>query len=579
MTIGKRLYTMTLIPLLLCLALISFIVFQMMDLQRSSNQDVQILLEGKELHGQLVSVEQALTTYGYNPSEASRSEAEVLIEQTASIFGDMEPLIATEAQEQWYNQAQSKFENWTELASGALASNDTNEVQRQAARTGGIINDIYMLQQEAQSWYDAQMTDQKQTIQNLILFTIIAAAVLVVSTILSTTRLTKLIARPIRDLAEKASEVANGNLKTSIEVSDKEKDEIGQLKRSFRTMIGNLEGTVQSVHHIGQNVQGFSSRLHNEMGGLSEISSQVANSTDELAQGSQSISEDVQDVANLMDDLHQGFELNREQGQSSRKASQQALTYVDEGQTSITDQRALMDRSAASIANVEKSVNHFIQYTDQIESTVKLVNDIAEQTNLLALNAAIEAARAGEHGKGFAVVAEEVRKLADQSTSATGHITEMVTQIRDGVQVIEQEMQETIQISEQQNHSVDTSKTAFEKITAQVKSIDEQLGALVTGLDESKDKSANVYVSIENVSSIVEETAAGTEEISASTVEQQAAFQQMIKETDHLENMVADLNEQLQHFEWNQRVEEQQIEKDLEVDFEDDDEEPYTASA
>ncbi|MYL51271.1 HAMP domain-containing protein [Halobacillus litoralis] len=579
MTIGKRLYTMTLIPLLLCLGLISFIVYQMMDLQRSSNQDVQILLEGKELHGQLVSVEQALTTYGYNPSEASRSEAEVLIEQTGSIFTEMEPLIATEAQEQWYTQAQSKFENWTELASGALANNDNNEVQRQAARTGGIINDIYMLQKEAQSWYDTQMMEQKQTIQNLILFTIIAAAALVVSTILSTSRLTKHIARPIRDLADQASEVANGNLKTSIEVSDKEKDEIGQLKRSFRTMIDNLEGTVQSVHHIGQNVQDFSSRLHNEMGGLSEISSQVAHSTDELAKGSQSISEDVQDVANLMDDLHQGFEMNREQGQSSRAASQQALNYVDEGQTSITNQRALMNRSAASIANVEKSVNHFIQYTDQIESTVKLVNDIAEQTNLLALNAAIEAARAGEHGKGFAVVAEEVRKLADQSTSATGHISEMVTQIRDGVQVIEQEMQETIQISEQQNHSVDTSKTAFEKISAQVKSIDEQLESLVSGLDESKDKSANVYVSVENVSSIVEETAAGTEEISASTVEQQAAFQQMIKETDRLEHLVADLNEQLEHFEWNQQVEEQQMEKDLEVNFENDEEEPYTASA
>lgn len=572
MTIGRRLYTMTLIPLLLCLALIGFIVFQMMDLQRSSNQDVQILLEGKELHGQLVSVEQSLTTFGYNPSEASQSEAEMQMEQTNAIFGEIEPLLSTAEQEQWYNQAKTKFADWSAVASEALANNDINEVQRQASRTGGIINDIYMLQQEAQSWYDAQISEQKQTIQTLIWFTIIAAAILIVTSVLSTTRLAMHIARPIRSLAEKASEVANGNLKTTIEVTEKEKDEIGQLKRSFRTMVDNLQETVQSVHHIGHNVQDFSSRLHTEMTGVSEISSQVTNSTDELAQGSQSISNDVQDVVTLMEDLHQQFEKNREQGQHSRKASQEALVYVEEGQKSITEQRSLMDRSSSSIANVENSVNQFIQYTDQIESTVKLVNDIAEQTNLLALNAAIEAARAGEHGKGFAVVAEEVRKLADQSTKATGNISDMVIQIRDGVQVIEREMQETVQISNEQNQSVDTSKDAFEKISGQVLTIDQQLEDLVNGLDHSKKQSANVNISIENVSSIVEETAAGTEEISASTVEQQTAFQQMIEETDKLEEMVADLNEQLQHFEW-------QSDEEPLAELEQEYEEPTTASA
>ncbi|WP_226585406.1 methyl-accepting chemotaxis protein [Halobacillus litoralis] len=548
MTIGRRLYTMTLIPLLLCLTLIGFVVFQMIDLQRSTNQDVQILLDGKELHGQLVSVEQALTTYSYSPAEGAKNEALMQIEQTETLLGQMNSSIITNEQERWYSQAEIKFTDWQDTTVQALTNENVNEVQRQAARTSGIINDVYMLQREAQSWYDAQITAQQKTIQQLILFTIIAAVVLTASSILSTSRLRKHIAVPIRRLAEKASEVADGNLTTSIEWDGKENDEIGQLKKSFRMMVDNLQKTVASVHDIGQNVKDFSSKLNNEMTGLSEISSQVSHSTDELAQGSQSISHDVQDVAVLMEDLSHRFETNQEQGQQSQEASSLALNYVTDGQRSIGEQRSLMDKSSSSLSNVESSVNQFIQYTDQIESTVELVNGIAEQTNLLALNAAIEAARAGEHGKGFAVVAEEVRKLADQSTKATGDISRMVNQIRDGVQIIEQEMQETVKVSEQQNASVDTTKGAFERISTQVESIHQQLEKLVQGLEQSKQQSSHVQVSMENVSSIVQETAAGTEEISASTLEQQTAFRQMIEETDNLEDMIDDLNGQLKHF-------------------------------
>lgn len=41
------------------------------------------------------------------------------------------------------------------------------------------------------------------------------------------------------------------------------------------------------------------------------------------------------------------------------------------------------------------------EHSQQIGSTISVVDDIAEQTNMLALNAAVEAARAGEHGKGL----------------------------------------------------------------------------------------------------------------------------------------------------------------------------------
>jgi methyl-accepting chemotaxis protein len=64
----------------------------------------------------------------------------------------------------------------------------------------------------------------------------------------------------------------------------------------------------------------------------------------------------------------------------------------------------------------------------ELETIVTTIGGIAAQTNLLALNATIEAARAGEAGRGFAVVASEVKKLANDTRTATQRATGMIAE-------------------------------------------------------------------------------------------------------------------------------------------------------
>jgi methyl-accepting chemotaxis protein len=153
--------------------------------------------------------------------------------------------------------------------------------------------------------------------------------------------------------------------------------------------------------------------------GVSELSSKLSRSADQLHAAGQSLSAgasaqaaNLEETAATLAQVAQQAEQSAGHAQDAERLSDTALQESGEGRKS-------MMQMADAIAEMKKA-------SDETARIVKTIDEIAFQTNLLALNAAVEAARAGESGKGFAVVAEEVRNLAMRSAEAARNTSALI---------------------------------------------------------------------------------------------------------------------------------------------------------
>jgi prefoldin subunit 5 len=107
-----------------------------------------------------------------------------------------------------------------------------------------------------------------------------------------------------------------------------------------------------------------------------------------------------------------------------------------------------------------------LEDSEKTHAVIDFIRFVSRQTNLLGLNASIEAARAGQYGAGFNVVAQEVRKLSNETSTATESIEKSLNSITSNIQNLMENMTQINGASNEQAHLVQDFSEIIDKLNS-----------------------------------------------------------------------------------------------------------------
>ena len=360
----------------------------------------------------------------------------------------------------------------------------------------------------------------------------------------------KSIVGPLHIVTERLGVMATGDLRedNSLEEVFHRTDEIGEMSRALHTLQSHVSEMMRQIIDSSQQVAASSQQLTNSSEQSAEVSGSVADSIVNVAGSCSEQFTEVENASTNIESLSESMERFKKTIEHAGKVVAEAKGQADSGEKAVTGAVRQMELIEQSVSQSAQVIEELGRESDKIGAIVDAISEIAEQTNLLALNAAIEAARAGEHGRGFAVVADEVRKLAEQSSSSAGEISGLIGSIQDKARNAVSVMQDGVSQVQNGVGAVNGAGNSFKDIAGMVEQVVEETAEMERTVAGLARNTTTIHEAVNKISEMSRNVASEAETVSAATEEQTATMNEIASASRRLTEMANGMESSVERF-------------------------------